>query len=67
MSYHGQEKTGLVHSKRKQNEHYKQGFLFGTCLFAIVCDWRQDSAQGLDTHGNIQQVAGKEEVVVMPK
>lgn len=37
----------------------------GPCLFAVVSDGRQDGAQCLHAHGNVQQVAGVEEVVVM--
>jgi len=40
---------------------------FCSYLFAVVCDWGQDSAKSLDTHGDIQQVTGEEEVVVMSK
>lgn len=36
-----------------------------TCLFAVVSYRRQDSSQGLNAHGNIQQVSSKEEVVIM--
>lgn len=42
-------------------------YFSGTCLFAVVCDRGQDGAQGLDTHGDVQQVAGEEEVVVVPE
>lgn len=37
----------------------------GTCLLAVVRDGRQDGAQRLDAHGDVQQVAGEEEVVVV--
>lgn len=37
----------------------------GTCLLAVVCDGRQDGAQRLHAHGNVQQVAGEKEVVVV--
>lgn len=36
-----------------------------TCLFAIVSHRREDGPQGLEAHGNIQQMSGKEEVIVM--
>lgn len=36
-------------------------------LFAIVSDRRQDGAEGFDTHGDVQKMSGKEEVVVMSK
>lgn len=36
-----------------------------TCLFAIVSYRGQDGSQGLEAHGNIQQVSSKEKVVVM--
>ena len=34
-------------------------------LFAVVGDGGQDGAQCLDAHGDVQQVAGEEEVVVV--
>lgn len=34
-------------------------------LFAVVRDGGQDGAQRFDPHGDVQQVAGEEEVVVM--
>lgn len=34
-------------------------------LFAIVCDWRQDGSQCLKAHSNIEQMGGKEEVVIV--
>lgn len=34
-------------------------------LFAIVGYGGQNSAQGFNTHGDIQQMAGKEEIVVV--
>ena len=34
-------------------------------LFAVVGDGGQDGAQGLDAHGDVQQVTGEEEVVVV--
>jgi len=37
----------------------------GTNLFAVVGDRGEDGAQGLDAHGDVQQVAGEEEVVVV--
>lgn len=36
-----------------------------TCLLAIVCDRGQDGPQGLEAHGDIQQVSSEEEVVIM--
>ena len=36
-------------------------------LFAVVRYGLQDGAQRLETNGNIQQVAGKEEVVPVAK
>lgn len=32
-----------------------------------MSDRRQDGAQGFDTHGDVQKMSGKEEVVVMSK
>lgn len=34
-------------------------------LFAIVCDRGKDSPKRLKTHGNVQKVSGKEEVVIV--
>lgn len=36
-----------------------------TCLFAIVSYRRQNSPQGLEAHGDVQQMSSKEEVIVM--
>lgn len=36
-------------------------------LFSIVSDRGQDGAQGFDTHGNVQEMSSKEEVVVVSK
>lgn len=36
-----------------------------THLFAIVGDRRQNGAQRFDAHGNVQEMSGEEEVVVM--
>lgn len=36
-----------------------------TCLFAIVSHGRQNSPQGLEAHGDVQQMSGEEEVIVM--
>lgn len=36
-----------------------------TCLFAIVSHRREDGPQGLEAHGNVQQMSSKEEVIVM--
>lgn len=38
-----------------------------THLFAIVGDRGQDGAQRFDAHGDVQQMSGEEEVVVMSK
>lgn len=34
-------------------------------LFAVVCDGGEDGAEGFEPHGDVQQMSGKEEVVVM--
>lgn len=34
-------------------------------LFAVVRDRGQDGAEGLEAHGDVQQVGGEEEVVVV--
>ena len=34
-------------------------------LFAIVCDWGQDGTQCFETHGDVEQMGSKEEVVVV--
>lgn len=34
-------------------------------LFAVVSNGGQDGAKGFDTHGNVQKMSGKEEVVVV--
>ena len=36
-------------------------------LLPIVGDGGEDSAQRLDPHGDVQEVGGKEEVVVVPE
>lgn len=38
-----------------------------TCLFAIVSYRREDGPQGLEAHRYVQQMSGKEEVIVMPQ
>lgn len=38
-----------------------------TYLFAIVSDWGQDGPEGLEAHGDVQQVSGEEEVVKVSK
>lgn len=50
---------------RGDEESRQLSSLAGTRLFAVVCDGRQDGAQRLHAHGDVQQVAGEEEVVVM--
>lgn len=40
-------------------------FWVRTHLFAIVSDRRQNGAQRFDAHGNVQEMSGEEEVVVM--
>lgn len=49
----------------EEEELRQPSSLTKTCLLAVVSDGRQDGAQCLDTHGDVQQVAGEEEVVVM--
>lgn len=39
--------------------------LVDTCLFTIVSHRREDGPQGLEAHGNVQQMSSKEEVIVM--
>ena len=34
-----------------------------TCLFPVVGDRGQNGAEGLDAHGDVQEMNGKEEVV----
>lgn len=36
-----------------------------TCLFAIVSDGGYDGRQGLEAHGDVQQVSSEEEVIVV--
>lgn len=36
-------------------------------LFAIVGDRGQNGSQGFDTHGDVQKMSSKEEVVVVSK
>ena len=38
-----------------------------TCLLPVVSDGRQDGAQGLEAHGDVQQMSGEEEVVEVPE
>lgn len=38
-----------------------------THLLAVVCDRRQDGAERLEAHGDVQQMGGKEEVVEVAK
>lgn len=38
-----------------------------THLLAVVSDGGQDGAEGLETHGDVQQMGGKEEVVEVAK
>lgn len=39
--------------------------MFPPHLFAIVRDRWKDGAESLEAHGNVQQMGGKEEVVVV--
>lgn len=45
--------------------YYTHPLLDETYLLAIVSHRREDGPQGLDAHGNVQQMSGKEEVIVM--
>lgn len=38
-----------------------------THLLAVVSDRRQDGAEGLDAHGDVQQMGSEEEVVEVSK
>lgn len=38
-----------------------------THLFAIVSDWGQDGPEGLEAHGDVQQVSSEEEVIKVSK
>lgn len=38
-----------------------------TCLLSIVGDRRQDGAEGLEAHGDVQQMSSEEEVVEVSK
>lgn len=40
-------------------------YVFPPHLFAIVRDRWKDGAESLEAHGNVQQMGGKEEVVVV--
>lgn len=45
--------------------YHSHPLLDDTYLFAIVGHRREDGPQGLEAHGNVQQMSGKEEVIVM--
>lgn len=34
-------------------------------LLAIVCDRGEDGAEGLEAHGNVQQMGSEEEIIVV--
>lgn len=41
------------------------GYIRSVYLFAIVCDWGENSTQCLKAHGNVQKMGSKEEVVIV--
>lgn len=41
------------------------GGVIATCLFSIVSDGGQDGPEGLEAHGDVQEMSGEEEVVIV--
>ena len=43
------------------------GGVIATCLFSVVSDGGQDGPEGLEAHGDVQQMGSEEEVVIVPQ